>query len=807
MMKIAFLHSFRNRFRLYIIITILLTVFLTAGVILYEFEQIATDVSESYAMVYTEAFVKDIESIIGSELILTKKMVVTKSIIQWLKNTTDAELKHEALDDLQQFRTLFKDNTLFIAPDSSKEFYLLDDTTTTFQLEPIGILDSAIPEDNWYFETKKIKNDYQLNIDVDRFLKSMRVWINMKVYDDEQNFLGIMGTGINLDALINRIFSEHTDNGAYALIINEFGAIQLSSNIEDIKQNSFGEDTTIKNTIYEWIDSEKTRLSVKEYLTSGTEPTLIAIENQPYQLIALSPIKDTNWYVAKLYSHQDLYTIDNLIPFLLLIISITLLFSIGLNLIVNQLFVKPFNALNQSIQQKEYLHDTTLYGLERNDEFGTLAQSVKQMTDRMVQSVPVGMFIISETSELVFANPYFLEQFECTSLSDLQALVKKDITALFANQNDSTLYLNQLSQAKNSYRFEFELTTQHSHSFWAEIYLTKVLAKNNHWQYEGILINVQQKKDYEQSLVNLASTDRLTGLRNRLYFDLIVEEEMLRSDRYNHPVSLILFDLDLFKLVNDTHGHAVGDDVLIETAHVAKQCLRKTDILARWGGEEFAILMPETDITGAFIVAEKIRIALEQYIHKTAGIVTASFGVAERYPLEVYTDWFERVDHSVFSSKNNGRNKVSVSEKDNSISQGFVRLHWQPSFNSGNTMIDHEHIHLFSLTNSFMESALRKNNYIQQIELLTELLNHLEKHFDHEETILKSLQLPDEFFTTHKRRHTTLTHHCSILLHNLKRNELIASDVFFSILNEVVVGHIINEDSLFFPYTSKTNSD
>jgi len=121
---------------------------------------------------------------------------------------------------------------------------------------------------------------------------------------------------------------------------------------------------------------------------------------------------------------------------------------------------------------------------------------------------------------------------------------------------------------------------------------------------------------------------------------------------------MIIFDLDHFKSVNDKWGHPVGDDVLVHVAELTKEAVRETDTLARLGGEEFAVLMPETDLQGAKISAERIRNILNENLHKVAGNVTASFGVAERANHETFESWYKRADDAVYLAKEKGRNCV-----------------------------------------------------------------------------------------------------------------------------------------------------
>jgi len=151
----------------------------------------------------------------------------------------------------------------------------------------------------------------------------------------------------------------------------------------------------------------------------------------------------------------------------------------------------------------------------------------------------------------------------------------------------------------------------------------------------------ENRRKAEAMLKEAVITDQLTGLKNRRYLDSIIEKEMARSIRYNQPLSIITLDLDRFKLVNDQWGHPVGDDVLKYVSSLVKSIIRKADILVRLGGEEFMILLPQTDITGAFDAAEKIRKVLENSRHPIAGKITASFGVAEKEASKTTTKYIK----------------------------------------------------------------------------------------------------------------------------------------------------------------------
>jgi diguanylate cyclase (GGDEF)-like protein len=158
--------------------------------------------------------------------------------------------------------------------------------------------------------------------------------------------------------------------------------------------------------------------------------------------------------------------------------------------------------------------------------------------------------------------------------------------------------------------------------------------------------------------------DGLTGLRNRRGFDEHLHRYLRESDRHGQPVSLVLVDIDFFKKVNDTHGHDAGDAVLIAVAKAIENSVRDVDLCARFGGEELAILLPQTHLGRACDVAERLRRAVAGLIVRAAGAeiaVTASFGVAS-YPETVRTHdaFFTAADRALYQAKRSGRNCVKV---------------------------------------------------------------------------------------------------------------------------------------------------
>jgi len=169
---------------------------------------------------------------------------------------------------------------------------------------------------------------------------------------------------------------------------------------------------------------------------------------------------------------------------------------------------------------------------------------------------------------------------------------------------------------------------------------------------------VRYSTEINQHLHALATTDPLTGLSNRRHFLSELQREAARASRYNSPLSLILFDIDHFKSVNDLHGHDVGDIVLKELSTLAQTQIRQIDLVARYGGEEFVLFAPLSDLEQARQLAEKIRHRLREHPMPGVGQVTASFGVTQYWPGEELESTLKRADVALYQAKSEGRDRV-----------------------------------------------------------------------------------------------------------------------------------------------------
>ncbi|RVU83669.1 sensor domain-containing diguanylate cyclase [Leucothrix sargassi] len=178
-------------------------------------------------------------------------------------------------------------------------------------------------------------------------------------------------------------------------------------------------------------------------------------------------------------------------------------------------------------------------------------------------------------------------------------------------------------------------------------------------KYQKISIEMQHKNE---QLERLAVTDTLTKTYNRLKLDEALSYEIARARRDKNPVSTILLDIDRFKKINDTHGHLAGDKILVGIAKLLKQSLRRTDILGRWGGEEFLVIMPNTNLENASTQANKLRCLIEGHYFDGVGKITASFGVSSCMGNCNEQELIEISDQALYKAKELGRNQVQSQE-------------------------------------------------------------------------------------------------------------------------------------------------
>lgn len=311
------------------------------------------------------------------------------------------------------------------------------------------------------------------------------------------------------------------------------------------------------------------------------------------------------------------------------------------------------------------------------------AQSFHWLVD-MLESVEVGLVVLDLDFKVQAWNG-FMENHSGITASKIrnQSIFEifPDIPqAWLTRKVDAVALLNTrafISWEQRPYLFRFRSTrpiTGTEAYMFQNLTISPLAGSNG--QVEKICIMVYDVTDIatgkraleraNEQLAKLSMTDRLTGLLNRGTWENLVDAEFERFRRYGHITSLVMFDIDFFKKVNDNHGHLAGDEVIKHTAATAKSSLRQSDSIGRYGGEEFGIILPETDAKGARIICERIRESIEKSVVQTSVApinYTISVGISQLTgSVENHMSWMQQADEALYTAKKSGRNCVVVFE-------------------------------------------------------------------------------------------------------------------------------------------------
>ena len=237
-------------------------------------------------------------------------------------------------------------------------------------------------------------------------------------------------------------------------------------------------------------------------------------------------------------------------------------------------------------------------------------------------------------------------------IGTLDSIVKRP-----ENPNPIHEHLWRTIQHSESWSGEIVNRAKDGSEYWTEINIAPVKGANGERVgYTAIRHDISDKKEIEK----ISVTDPLTKIANRLKVEEVLHKEIQRSQRYGHQLSIILIDIDYFKNINDTYGHLVGDTVLVSIAQLLSANIRSTDVVGRWGGEEFMLICPEADASGVAILSEKLRASIANHEFPTEKSVTASVGVAMYQSTETAIELIKYADDALYRAKASGRNRVEI---------------------------------------------------------------------------------------------------------------------------------------------------
>ena len=282
--------------------------------------------------------------------------------------------------------------------------------------------------------------------------------------------------------------------------------------------------------------------------------------------------------------------------------------------------------------------------------------SFQEMYNQTVLDAIPSPVIVTDGEQLIAANQTFLAYFNFANVADFKR--KHACVCEYFEEGDTEEYLMPM---RNDKRW-----TQHIIDHPMQNHKAKITVDSQTTIFDVKLSLIRYKEESRyvviftdiSSMQSISMNDPLTGIANRLHFTMVYKHAINVAVREQRPLGVIFFDIDHFKRVNDEYGHLIGDEVLKDIAALVKRRLRKSDIFARWGGEEFIILLPDTPLDESCMIAKTLRIAIELENFENVGRLTCSFGVATLHENESPEGLLQRVDELLYRAKSKGRNRV-----------------------------------------------------------------------------------------------------------------------------------------------------
>ncbi|SFD16317.1 PAS domain S-box-containing protein/diguanylate cyclase (GGDEF) domain-containing protein [Thiohalospira halophila DSM 15071] len=350
-------------------------------------------------------------------------------------------------------------------------------------------------------------------------------------------------------------------------------------------------------------------------------------------------------------------------------IAVLLLVTLGYG-VIRWRVLAPLYAIGRAIDQRGDSAPDLSASLTRRDEIGHLSRILERLSaaerreweqrnflDTLIETIPNPIFYKDAQGRYQGCNQAFLDLVGKDHGSVIGRTVDEiwppDLARRYREADDELL--------ASGGRQRYETQVEKGDCERRDVLFDKALltGKDGHAiGLIGTITDITERKALEAQLAHEASHDALTGLFNRSHVERATLHAAKEVDRYGGELSGLLFDLDHFKQVNDDYGHAAGDEVLRRLARLLHHRLRETDIAGRWGGEEFLVILPHTDLGGARQVAEDLRHALEGEDMPEVGRVTMSIGCSEYRPGEGTDPFIRRLDDALYAAKDAGRNQV-----------------------------------------------------------------------------------------------------------------------------------------------------
>lgn len=318
----------------------------------------------------------------------------------------------------------------------------------------------------------------------------------------------------------------------------------------------------------------------------------------------------------------------------------------------------------------------------------------------------------------------------------------------------------------------------------------------------GFVMMTKERAD--QRNLELILSDKLTGIWNRRKIEEVGASELRRHLRYGMPVTLLLLDLDDFKPINDHFGHSAGDRAIVAVTRACSTMLRETDTFGRWGGEEFAVILPDTGIEAGLAIAEHLRQAVSGVVDESGFRLTVSIGVSLCLSTDDWPSWFDRVDAALYRAKAAGKNRVHCDLPLRSMA-GYAQIPWSETFVTGIAEIDAEHVAIVVMANDLLRLLHEDHDRRQVLDQLNQIERITADHFLSEERAIAELQ--PARLAGHRLQHEAIVQRLAFLKARFRAGALPLESFVQFVVYEVCGQHMAIDDRKVFEDGDDDSSD
>ena len=430
--------QFRNSNIIFFIVVTIILILVVNSI----FGNITKTSSKDYARFYSTEAVNILNIYLNRETALVTKVARSNALVVWFADERNMGKKATAHKEMNSYADMLFNANLYFVINKSLNEYSIDKGTSINKFVPFDIIRPDVEYDQWYYRCINSKNDYTLNIDVDKVTHQRRLWINHKVlYEGE--LLGVFCSSLPFDAVIDEMFSQYDINSVRGVVIDEAGIIQMDSTLmEDDELELYEKGLRIQNVnddpvLLSYIDEYLSQIG--SYFTSQDKPVIFELKKGEHSFASVAPIANTSWTVVTFFNSRSLFNVEKLQPLLFTMLAALIVYTIIITLLSRNLIFIPFQKLIGSLNQNGINKNGGIYGYDLQNEFGEVSRTIQNVRNRLAIQNKELRIAVENAEKANQAKSIFLSNMSHEMRTPMNVVV--GLTDLMLEEDDPTINL------------------------------------------------------------------------------------------------------------------------------------------------------------------------------------------------------------------------------------------------------------------------------------------------------------------------------------------------------------------------------